>query len=65
MYYSRILKYNTAWKQRDALCVWIRIPTDLKWIQDPIPFLKIFSHKVSTGVLATNRKAIHNSIMEK
>ena len=46
-------------------CACLRIPTDLQSIRDPIPFLQISSHKVCTGVLATNHKPIHKISVEQ
>ena len=56
---SRQRKDNTAWRQWDTFCAWLCIPTDLQGVKDPIPFLQIFSHKVRTGVLASNNNSIH------
>ena len=47
-----------VWKQLEALCTWLRITTDLQGIQEPIPFLQIFSHKVRTDALVANHKPI-------
>ena len=54
-----------AWKKLDALCTWLRIPTDLQGIRDPIPFLQIFSHNFCTCVLAANYKPIHKRSVEQ
>ena len=37
---SRICRENTAWKQWDAFCACLHIPTDLQGIRDPAPFYK-------------------------
>ena len=42
----------------DAFCTWLRIPTDIQGIQDPIHFLQIFSHNVCTGAFVANHKTI-------
>ena len=46
-------------------CAWLRIPTDLQGINDPIPFLQIFTHKVRTVILADNHKPIHKRCVEQ
>ena len=46
-------------------CTWLRIPTYLKGIKYPIPFLQIFAHKVCTGFLAANHKPIHKRSVEQ
>ena len=53
-----------AWKKLDAFCTWLRMPTDLQGIQDPIPFLQIFSHKVHTDALVANHKRIQKKSVE-
>ena len=64
---SPLLAYakTTRWKQWDTFFTWLRIPTDLQGIRDTIPFLKIFAHKVRTGVLLANHKPIHKRSMEQ
>ena len=65
LYAPRIRKENTSWKQQDDFCAWLRIPTNLQVIHDPIPFLQIFTHKDRTGILAGNHQTIHKQSMDQ
>ena len=42
----------TAWRQWQRLCSWLHITPDLEGIEDPIPFIQIFSEPISSGILS-------------
>ena len=55
----------TALRQWDSFCHRLQIPPDLNRINNPVPFLHIFSHKVHTGVLAVKKTTIQKRSVEQ
>ena len=58
---SRRRADHTNWSIWSSFCNDLGIPTDLFFIDDPIPILQIFPHRVRASVLATKgRKGLPN-----
>ena len=45
-------KDANAWSQWRRFCSWLQISLDLKYIEDPIPFLQIFAKRICAGLLS-------------
>ena len=41
-----------SWRQLWRFYIWLHIAPDLKGIEDPIPFLQIFTKRIRSGLLS-------------
>ena len=51
-------KVFTVWARLEAFYTWMSVPISLKGIQHSLPFLQIFTEKVSSGVFTSKENTI-------
>ena len=55
----------TAWHQWRRFCIWFQITPNLKYIEDPIPCLQIFSERVCACLLSAQGQPIKKRLVKK
>mmetsp|Transcript_31242 Transcript_31242/g.57939 ORF Transcript_31242/g.57939 Transcript_31242/m.57939 type:complete len:340 (-) Transcript_31242:306-1325(-) len=62
---SRRRADHTNWSIWSSFCADLSIPTYLSFINDPIPILQIFAHRVRAGVLAAKGRRVKKRSVEQ
>jgi len=55
----------TNWSIWSTFCSDLGVPTDLTHINDPIPLLQIFAHRICAGVLASKGRQVKKRLVEQ
>ena len=56
-------KDDTTWSQWRRFCSWMKIAPNLKYIEDPIPFLQIFAKRDHAGLLSAQWQSIKKRLV--